>query len=86
MARLVHGFRFVPGDEGDLFYRASNGDLVHLPIPADHATVDYVLGIVSGVPAWIVSSGVTPASPVTVEDGSGGFLIVFDEDGNVVYA
>jgi hypothetical protein len=26
------------------------------------------------------------ASPVTIDDGSGGFLLVFDEDGNVVYA
>lgn len=31
-------------------------------------------------------SALTPPSPVTVEDGMGGFLFVFDEDGNVVYA
>lgn len=31
-------------------------------------------------------SGLVTGSPVTVEDGSGGFLLVFDEDGNVVYA
>ena len=31
-------------------------------------------------------STLTTGAPVTVEDGMGGFLFVFDEDGNVVYA
>ena len=31
-------------------------------------------------------STLVTGSPVTVGDGSGGFLIVFDNDGNVVYA
>lgn len=87
------GFRFrqyprlVLGTLGDLWYRASNGDLTPLPIPADWASVNYVLRIDAGVPAWIDASTLPPSTtPVTVEDGSGGFEIVFDEDGNVVYA
>lgn len=35
---------------------------------------------------WRPQSALTVGTPVTVEDGMGGFLLVFDEDGNVVYA
>jgi hypothetical protein len=31
-------------------------------------------------------SALVTGTPVTIEDGMGGFLIVFDEDGDVVYA
>lgn len=60
------------------FYVAIVGTPAHGDVAAYDATLGYF------VPA-AVGSGST-ASPVTVEDGSGGFLIVFDEDGNVVYA
>ena len=32
------------------------------------------------------SAGGITGAPVTVDDGAGGFAIVFDNDGNVVYA
>ena len=55
----------------------------------DAAGTPYRLGIDpgTGLPYWVVTpiAGVG-ISPVTVEDGMGGFLLVFDEDGNVVYA
>lgn len=35
---------------------------------------------------WVDPTTVIGPSPVTVDDGAGGFLIVFDNDGNVVYA
>lgn len=31
-------------------------------------------------------SALTTGSPVTVDDGAGGYLLVFDTNGNVVYA
>lgn len=40
--------------------------------------------VLTFVPFTSVVPGST--SPVTVEDGSGGFAIVFDNDGNVVFA
>ncbi len=33
-----------------------------------------------------IRPGATPGAPVTVSDGAGGFELVFDEDGNVVYS
>lgn len=94
MSRLANGLRFVPGDEGDVWYRASNGDMVHLARPSDYAAMEtagtpYRLGIdpATGLPYWVATpiAGVG-TSPVTVSDGAGGFLLVFDNDGNVVYA
>lgn len=94
MRYIPAGLRFALGDEGDVFYRAANGDLIHLPIPADYATMDaagtpYRLGIdpTTGLPYWAVTPlAGTGTSPVTVSDGMGGFLLVFDSNGDVVYA
>lgn len=57
--------------------------LVGMPNDGDFAQYDAALGYF--VPVSIASLGVA-LSPVTVDDGMGGFEIVFDEDGNVVYA
>jgi hypothetical protein len=55
--------------------------VVGTPADGDVPVYDAALGYC----VW--QSGATAGgSPVTVEDGMGGFLIVFDEDGNVVYA
>lgn len=35
---------------------------------------------------WRAQSTLATGEAVTVEDGAGGFEIVFDDDGNVVYA
>lgn len=36
---------------------------------------------------WVAPADIgIGTSPVTVDDGMGGFALVFDEDGNVVYA
>jgi len=64
-------------------------------IPSDWATVDYMVTIAEhpekpGVPILVFTPAVATVgatlSPVTVEDGAGGFLLVFDSDGDVVYA
>ena len=93
MSRLTNGLRFVPGDEGDVFYRAANGDLIHLPIPADYAAkkaagTPYRLTISdAGVPEWAEDANAgSGVSPVTVEDGMGGFELTYTEGGEVIYA
>jgi hypothetical protein len=62
-------------------------------VPGDWETVQYLATIephpddaTRPILRWVLASSVSSGSPVTVEDGMGGFLIVFDEDGNVVYA
>jgi hypothetical protein len=50
--------------------------------PSDGDTAVYNAALGYFVPGAAGATG----SPVTVEDGMGGFLLVFDEDGNVVYA
>jgi hypothetical protein len=91
MPRLTHGWRFVEGDEGDIWYRAANGEMVHLPIPADWATVDYVLGIVAGLPAWIETSDIVGGAGyawlyLTGIDGSGNTVLITDENGEPIAA
>lgn len=54
--------------------------VVGTPADGDVPVYDAALGY------FVLSAGASSGSPVTVEDGMGGFLIVFDEDGNVVYA
>src|SRR5215216_3771135 len=41
---------------GDTFYININGVFYPLPIPVDWASIPYVLGIVAGVPAWVVAT------------------------------
>ena len=50
--------------------------------PFDGAVVKYDAGL--GYCIWV--AGGPSGSPVTVDDGMGGFEIVYDNDGNVVYA
>lgn len=83
--------RFVPGDEGGIWYRDASGNLVELPYPSGATLGDYVL--VTGDdthPVWMLADDLIATTagptPVTIDDGAGGFEIVFDEDGNVVYA
>ena len=51
--------------------------------PNDGDVAVYVASL--GYCVW-QSGSAAAGSPVTVEDGMGGFDFVFDEDGNVVYA
>jgi hypothetical protein len=83
------GLRFVQGATGDIWYRGTTGNLVHLPIPADHATVDYVLGIVAGVPAWIVSGSSAAYAWLYltgIEGSTGNTVLVTDENGDPISA
>ena len=76
---------------GAIPYVDANGLLAWLPVPTDWADViaagnHYELVVIDGIPAWFVDTETGGAAPVTVDDGSGGFVLVFDSDGNVVYA
>jgi hypothetical protein len=56
----------VGGTPGELFYCDDDGILVPLTIPADWedqqaAGTPYVLGIVAGLPAWVVTTSGTLA-------------------------
>jgi hypothetical protein len=50
--------------------------------PIDGGVPVYDAGL--GYCVW--QEAATPGSPVTIDDGMGGFELVFDDDGNVVYA
>ena len=69
----------VPSDWADR-YAAGNP---YVPIVAPHDTHAGV-PVIEYIP--LVSVVGETLSPVTVEDGSGGFAIVFTEGGEVVYA
>jgi hypothetical protein len=94
---LVPGtIRFTLGDEGDLWYRATNGDFIALPIPADYlaqraAGTPYRLSIddATGLPYWEAtpSAGADATYAwmwMTTIDETGATVLMTDSDGSPI--
>jgi hypothetical protein len=60
----------VHGAVGDIWYQGAGGVWVRLPIPGDHASVTYVLGIAAGVPAWIALGSIVTGAGFGSDFGS----------------
>jgi hypothetical protein len=56
---MMHSQSGVHGAVGDIWYQGASGFWIRLTIPADWASVNYVLGIVAGVPSWIPLDSIT---------------------------
>jgi hypothetical protein len=63
--RLRGGFEWDGASLGSIIYFDADGVGQLLPIPGDWSTVEYVLGISAGVPAWL------PAEAGTIGFGFG---------------
>ena len=71
--------------QGAIPYVNAAGHTAWLAYPAGAALGEYVLVTSDDdIPTWALATSISAGSPVTVDDGSGGFLLVFDENGNVV--
>ena len=53
-------------------------------VPADYTAITTTIGSEVFI-EWVAASALPVATPVTEDDGSGGFELVFDDDGNVIY-
>ena len=80
---LVHDPTFVdPADDDD----APGGFLLAVWCDAPPTDGDVAVYVAANNRFELQQQSGGGGDPVTVEDGMGGFLIVFDEDGNVVMA
>jgi hypothetical protein len=101
MGRHVTRLWIENGGTGAIYYRAATeftgtsaegGELIPLEIPADHATVDYVLGTVAGLPAWVETVDIIGAADYAwlyltgIEGSTGNTVLVADENGDPILA
>ena len=79
---IVHDPTWVdPADDDD----GAEGFLLAVWCDAPPSNGDIAVYVAANSRFELQASAAT-SSPVTVDDGMGGFDLVFDEDGNVVYA
>ena len=89
------GLEWDGGQLGDLFYIGASADgrpiFIRLPIPADWAEraaedTPYLLGIVGGFPAWVLTDAAAVDSPMQVESEPAGSIgSLLDSVGTPLY-